>query len=336
MEQKHTRETDFPRRYVSSLRADQYPTAGASPAGVQAYGAFARDILKAADGDIDFSQYDSDGPDGVPNSGDDDGVVDQIFLVLPSVPPGFILENAEATGIYSLGFGDPYVTGDLGADGRPIAIEASSGTLQRGRDYAEAVGAICHEYGHVLGLSDLRVGRTAVGTTLNRGQFPRVRIGRGFADRHRTSVSLEISADGVVLGQGRIDLVAVPGYRVTGQVRDDEGNPLPGAPVSISQRSAVDASGDAYYLEGATADSSGRYEAFVPAGTYGIQARLPRGAGKGVSTHPLVDVLRLDRGPRRRIVQDGLAARRIRHRDHAMGASRPHPPADHRPRGPGQ
>ena len=32
-------------------------------------------MLKQADADVDFYAYDSDGPDGVPDSGDDDGVV---------------------------------------------------------------------------------------------------------------------------------------------------------------------------------------------------------------------------------------------------------------------
>ena len=39
------------------------------------------EALKLADADTDFSQYDNDGPDGVPNSGDDDGIVDLVALV---------------------------------------------------------------------------------------------------------------------------------------------------------------------------------------------------------------------------------------------------------------
>ncbi|NIQ55069.1 MAG: hypothetical protein GWN71_10720, partial [Gammaproteobacteria bacterium] len=32
--------------------------------------------IRQADATIDFGQYDNDGPDGIPNSGDDDGYVD--------------------------------------------------------------------------------------------------------------------------------------------------------------------------------------------------------------------------------------------------------------------
>ena len=39
-------------------------------------GEFLRDALLAADGAIDFGDYDNDGPDDIPNSGDDDGFVD--------------------------------------------------------------------------------------------------------------------------------------------------------------------------------------------------------------------------------------------------------------------
>jgi len=50
------------------------------------FGAFNRDILSQADGDIDFALFDSDGPDGIANSGDDDGVVDAVFIILDRVP----------------------------------------------------------------------------------------------------------------------------------------------------------------------------------------------------------------------------------------------------------
>ena len=44
-------------------------------------GEFIRDALLAADGAIDFGAYDNDGPDGVPNSGDDDGFVDTAAFI---------------------------------------------------------------------------------------------------------------------------------------------------------------------------------------------------------------------------------------------------------------
>ena len=41
------------------------------------------DSLTSWDGSVDFGQYDNDGPDGVPNSGDDDGLADFVAFVHP-------------------------------------------------------------------------------------------------------------------------------------------------------------------------------------------------------------------------------------------------------------
>ena len=44
---------------------------------------FIHDILVRADSSVDWRQYDNDGPDGIPDSGDDDGYVDLAILVHP-------------------------------------------------------------------------------------------------------------------------------------------------------------------------------------------------------------------------------------------------------------
>ena len=49
------------------------------------FGRLLKEALELADRDIDFGQYDNDGPDGQPNSGDDDGVVDVVMFVHPGV-----------------------------------------------------------------------------------------------------------------------------------------------------------------------------------------------------------------------------------------------------------
>jgi bacillopeptidase F (M6 metalloprotease family) len=41
----------------------------------------AADAITLADPDWDLTQFDNDGPDGVPNSGDDDGTIDALFIV---------------------------------------------------------------------------------------------------------------------------------------------------------------------------------------------------------------------------------------------------------------
>jgi hypothetical protein len=48
-------------------------------------GQLIEDALDDVDGGIDFGQFDNDGPDGTPNSGDDDGFVDFVAFVHPEI-----------------------------------------------------------------------------------------------------------------------------------------------------------------------------------------------------------------------------------------------------------
>ena len=76
-----------------------------------------------------------------------------VFLVMASIPRNVLI--GAATGISHLGFAEIYETSDWGTKGRPIWVHPDRGTLQQGRTFAETVGIMCHEYGHVLGLTDL-------------------------------------------------------------------------------------------------------------------------------------------------------------------------------------
>ena len=139
------------RVYVAARPASTYLSD--DPTTYGHFARYAREILTQADHDIDFSRFDNDGPDGEPSSGDDDGYVDAVFVVLSSTPANFFLGSA--TGIGHLGFEDDFVTDDAGANGKPVRIDPSLGTLQRGRTFSKAVGSLAHEFGHLLGLPDL-------------------------------------------------------------------------------------------------------------------------------------------------------------------------------------
>ena len=114
--------------------------------------------LTAADELLDWALYDSDGPDGRPNSGDDDGVVDAVafeFLEIaascggPSIWP-------HRSSISSWNAGRPFFSEDRGRDGVPIIVNGYiiQGVTDCSGDVVQTAGTIAHEYGHVLGFPD--------------------------------------------------------------------------------------------------------------------------------------------------------------------------------------
>lgn len=121
-------------------------------------GAYLVQALTAADSLVDFSQFDNDGPDGRPNSGDDDGYVDAVVFQF--------LERGASCGGPAIwphrsriaGWtGSAFRTNDLRPNGQPIlandyiiqsTVNCATGELQ-------TASIISHELGHVLGLPDL-------------------------------------------------------------------------------------------------------------------------------------------------------------------------------------
>ena len=125
-------------------------------------GEFLKELLDANDAAIDFGAFDNDGPDGVPNSGDDDGVADLVVFLHSEA--GGECETASPN-IWShswlyrgwpVSAGAPYSTNDPSANGGTIAVDdyviqpalaCASGMIE--------IGGFCHEAGHALGLPDL-------------------------------------------------------------------------------------------------------------------------------------------------------------------------------------
>lgn len=112
---------------------------------------FTQEILEKADGDVDFGEYDNDGPDGIPNSGDDDGYVDALFINVEGMPYNFI--QGPATGVCWWGTLDRFVTDDPGGPLGKIKIRLKA--MQNHSCFTNAVWGMAHEFGHALGLLDL-------------------------------------------------------------------------------------------------------------------------------------------------------------------------------------
>lgn len=108
--------------------------------------------VAAADPDIDFSQFDNDGPDGIPDSGDDDGVVDAVYVV--HAGPGY--EEGHCGKIWSHMSGTYYETQDNAHNGGKIRVERYSiQPEEKCNGNLITMGVFSHEYGHILGLPDL-------------------------------------------------------------------------------------------------------------------------------------------------------------------------------------
>jgi immune inhibitor A len=110
-----------------------------------------RHAVLLADETVDFSAYDNDGPDGIPNSGDDDGFVDALFIVHSG--PGAEIFGGMILGVdyiwsmqSSLEYYNPTKTTTVDGVGvGPFVLVPELGEI----------GVYAHEFCHLLGLPDL-------------------------------------------------------------------------------------------------------------------------------------------------------------------------------------
>ena len=129
------------------------------------FGDYIKELLDANDGSVDFGQYDNDGPDGIPNSGDDDGVVDLLALIQPfeggecdGGSNGHIWSHKGLYSSWNVSGLAPYTTNDARSGGG--FIQVNDYTVQPawncgGSPDVIDIGIFCHEFGHALGLPDL-------------------------------------------------------------------------------------------------------------------------------------------------------------------------------------
>ena len=126
--------------------------------------------LSRLDATVDFGQFDNDGPDGIPNSGDDDGYVDMIMFAHATRDGAcggssnnhiwshrYVLVDSTQT------YYQDFVTNDLSAKPGFGNIRISDyfmssglgGTTSCDSTQIMPIGTAAHEFGHALGLPDL-------------------------------------------------------------------------------------------------------------------------------------------------------------------------------------
>ena len=122
-------------------------------------GEFLMDALTLADPTVDFTLFDNDGPDGIPDSGDDDGVVDA--LAVEFLEHGITCQGQGPTiwghrSRVENWTGSRFVSSDIGASGQPIqANDYIVQAAERCDGRVQTAVVIAHEFGHALGLPDL-------------------------------------------------------------------------------------------------------------------------------------------------------------------------------------
>ncbi len=127
---------------------------------------------------INFAQFDNDGPDLIPNSGDDDGYVDMIMFAHPTKdgacggfagpnpasPPStnnhiwshrFVLVNSTSTNYQDYVTNDPAFGGGFIKISDYFATTALGGASACDTTQIMPIGTAAHEFGHALSLPDL-------------------------------------------------------------------------------------------------------------------------------------------------------------------------------------
>ncbi|MEQ9399588.1 MAG: M6 family metalloprotease domain-containing protein [Longimicrobiales bacterium] len=231
---------------AESLHSSRWVTNGSSGLGLRTP-LWIDGVLRATTG-VEWGLYDNDGPDGVPNSGDDDGFVDALAVVHP-------MEGAECRSSgsedrmwshkwsISVAFGgQPYTTDVPAANGGFIRIDDYFivGQLACGGVGLNDIGVIAHEAGHAFGLPDLYDTRNNGPRHNGAGNWDLMATGSWGCDDGSPELPCHMGAWSRVM-LGWADVVDVPSGTDPGAVR------LP----------PVQTSGTVYRIE--SGDGSGEY-----------------------------------------------------------------------------
>jgi len=114
-----------------------------------------REAVELADAaGIDFTQFDNDGPDGLPSSGDDDGIVDAVIVIHAGTGAEQVFDSVIGPSqiwSHKSDLNDPLIVSFMG---ETIADGVRIGPYNLVPEIGQ-VGVYAHEFGHILGLPDL-------------------------------------------------------------------------------------------------------------------------------------------------------------------------------------
>ena len=148
--------------FKASLSADDVAGTSNGLGSADDVGEFILELLVNADAaGVDWGDYDNDGPDGMPNSGDDDGFVDLLAVMHPTAGaecggsgPGLVWSH-----FWQLVFsaGQVFTTSTPSASGGFVRVDdfTIQPVLSCNPSEINEIGVFAHELGHGFGLPDL-------------------------------------------------------------------------------------------------------------------------------------------------------------------------------------
>jgi immune inhibitor A len=167
----------------------------------------ARDVVRAADADINYAVFDNDGPDGVADTIDDDRTVDLLLVVHSGAGT---VGSSTPSELRAVAWNIPEPVSVDGVRVTPFAICPHGGQL----------GVFAHETGHLLGLPDLY---DLTGNSFGLGTWS-LMAGGWSLDGGRTPAHLD--------AWSKVRLGIVPVVNVTGAIEDRVVDPVnTGGPV---------------------------------------------------------------------------------------------------------